>query len=379
MVKVSIVGLLWILLSTALLPGCGSHAPGTLQDTQTQGDDQSPSDTPSSTDLSSSGQDALPADLAQVADINPDAPQSKINLPKDEAPHTDPTEWWYYTGVLKTDTGATYGFELVFFQQKIAGYTGYMAHYAVTDLEKQSFHQAMKTATVPAQQPTSGFKMAIGKWLATGHDGKDQLKADMAGYAIDLSLIAVKPVVLQYGDGAMTINSTEPFYYYSYTRMSASGTLTVDGTPHAVTGEVWMDHQWGTMGTSAAWDWYSLRLDDNTEIMLFKVIGGTEFLGGTLIEADGSYRALAGKDFTITATGEWKSPHTGATYGSGWTVEIPSAKLSVQLTPLLADQEYTQSIFGSPKYWEGLCSVTGTRDGSPVNGHAYVELTGYGK
>jgi len=28
-------------------------------------------------------------------------------------------------------------------------------------------------------------------------------------------------------------------------------------------------------------------------------------------------------------------------------------------------------------YWEGSCTVTGTRDGRPVSGKAYTELTGY--
>jgi hypothetical protein len=28
-------------------------------------------------------------------------------------------------------------------------------------------------------------------------------------------------------------------------------------------------------------------------------------------------------------------------------------------------------------YWEGACSVSGTRNGEPVTGRAYVELVGY--
>ena len=45
----------------------------------------------------------------------------------------------------------------------------------------------------------------------SGHDGKDALGADMAGYAIDLSLVSQKPVVLQYGNWVMTVGSTKPF------------------------------------------------------------------------------------------------------------------------------------------------------------------------
>ena len=29
------------------------------------------------------------------------------------------------------------------------------------------------------------------------------------------------------------------------------------------------------------------------------------------------------------------------------------------------------------RYWEGLIDIAGTRDGRAVNGHGYLELTGY--
>jgi predicted secreted hydrolase len=47
------------------------------------------------------------------------APLPHLRLPQDEAPHTDMTEWWYYTGHFQGNdaTGAQhqYGFELTFF------------------------------------------------------------------------------------------------------------------------------------------------------------------------------------------------------------------------------------------------------------------------
>src|SRR5438067_446350 len=39
-----------------------------------------------------------------------------IEFPRDDGPHSDLTEWWYYTGHLASDDGRSYGFELVFFQ-----------------------------------------------------------------------------------------------------------------------------------------------------------------------------------------------------------------------------------------------------------------------
>lgn len=176
----------------------------------------------------------------------------------------------------------------------------------------------------------------------------------------------------------MTVGSDEPFYYYSYTRMSATGSLTIDGATKPVTGAAWMDHQWGTIGSGYGWDWFSVRLDDDSELMLFEVRrdGATGFVGGTFVDAAGKATDIGTGEFTAAPLGSWKSPHTDITYEAGWEVEVPSLQLKVTLTPLLADQEFKESLFGSPIYWEGLCDVAGTRAGVSIGGHAYVELTG---
>jgi predicted secreted hydrolase len=36
-------------------------------------------------------------------------------------------------------------------------------------------------------------------------------------------------------------------------------------------------------------------------------------------------------------------------------------------------------LFTTVRYWEGAVDVTGTREGAPVDGRGYVELTGYTK
>jgi predicted secreted hydrolase len=339
--------------------------------------------------------DARPADLARdqssslpdqdaahdvIAPSLDTASPPLITFPRDESPHSDPIEWWYYTGVLKTGGGATYGFELVTFQAVLQPFVGYMAHYAVTDLPRSGFHLATGSSLFDQRGAQSGFDLAVGEWKMSGHDGHDQISAAMPGYAMDLSLSAQKPVVFQYGTGWMTVGSANPFYYYSYTRMGVTGTLTVDGAPQPVTGQAWMDHQWGDPGTNyQGWDWYSLRLDDQTEVMLFVVrkAGQAGFAGGTFVDPTGQATELKSGDFTVTAMGRWTSPHTGAIYPQGWTTSVPALGLTATITPVMADQEFTESILGSPVYWEGLCTVAATRKGASVSGQAYVELTNY--
>jgi predicted secreted hydrolase len=45
--------------------------------------------------------------------------------------------------------------------------------------------------------------------------------------------------------------------------------------------------------------------------------------------------------------------------------------------PLLADQELRTSRSTQVTYWEGAVSISGVKQGRPVKGQGYVELTGY--
>lgn len=317
---------------------------------------------------------------AGLPDAAPDT-TPRVVMPRDESPHSEQMDWWYYTGRLQTASGQTYGFELTVFQPRVLDKFVYVSNFAITDLPQKTFaHDLRATAEDQRDAVAKGFQISVGKDISiAGHGGQDTIRAAMDGYALELSLSATKPMVLQYGTGWMKVGADSPFYYYSYTRMAASGTLTVGGKKQAVTGLAWMDHQWGTIGNGYGWDWFSLRMDDKSDIMLFKVRrkGATGFAGGTLVDAAGKATPLGPGDFTVTKTGEWKSPHTGISYSHGWKLSIPSINAQLTVTPLVKDQEFAKSVFNSPTYWEGICEVSGSSGGKTATGHAYVEITGF--
>ena len=62
-------------------------------------------------------------------------------------------------------------------------------------------------------------------------------------------------------------------------------------------------------------------------------------------------------------------------YPSRWRLTIPTADLSLEITPRLAAQEL---IVGT-RYWEGAVRAQGVAGGRPVSGRGYVELVGYGE
>jgi predicted secreted hydrolase len=156
----------------------------------------------------------------------------------------------------------------------------------------------------------------------------------------------------------------------------------VDGSGVEASGEAWFDHEWSTsaLGRDAVgWDWWSLQLDDGRELMLFDIRredGGREAAsGGTLVAPDGSTRRLLATDFDGQVLGRWTSPRSGADYPARWRIRVPSEDLSLEVDPLVADQELRTRFV----YWEGAVTIAGTSRGRPVGGRGYVELTGYAR
>jgi predicted secreted hydrolase len=204
------------------------------------------------------------------------------------------------------------------------------------------------------------------------------------GFGVALTLTAVQPPVLHDGDGWVDFGAAGgSYYYYSRPRMSASGTLVVDGVPVAVTGTAWFDHQWGDFIAvgGGGWDWFAVNLDDGTDltVSLVRSADGTVALVyGTLVRADGTSSHLAGDQIGVKVLGHWTSPRTGATYPSGWHVRISGAGLDLMVTPTLRDQELDTRSTTGVVYWEGSERVSGTSGGRHIAGKGYVELTGYG-
>jgi predicted secreted hydrolase len=257
------------------------------------------------------------------------APPVPISLPEDDRPHDAVTEWWYYTGHLETAEGRLFGFEQVIFKGKRGTLSGYAAHVAITDGERQRFTYDQRAVIDDGliAKPGPGFDLTIGDWSMRGLDGHDALAMTLPGSSYQLELISRKPPVLHGGDGYVRGNSGAESYYYSRTRMSVVGTLTLEGRDSAVTGEAWMDHQWGSFTTfsEGGWDWFSLQLNDNSEVMIyqFRDTAGVPSLGlVTFVDAEGSNDDLSAEDIVVEINDTWTSPHSGATYPMAWNLHI---------------------------------------------------------
>ncbi len=329
-------------------------------------------------------------------------PGYKYRFPEDHYSHDRyRTEWWYYTGHLKSENGKEFGFELTFFRSASSVEGGvktgawslnniYMAHFAITDIDGRKFFNDEKLSRAgvgSAGASQTACKVWTENWSLDRSGKTHNIRAVDGEYSLQLALDEASEPVIHGENGVSQKASCVgcASHYYSFTRMPARGTLKFNGASFKVDGEAWMDHEFGSNQLTAeqvGWDWFSLQLDDKTELMLYAMR-----LKNSKLDQNSSGTSVSQKkvqhlrlsDYTITATKQWKSPHTGGVYPAGWHVIVPSLKLELDLEPELADQELVSHRNDGISYWEGACSVKGKKDGKAITGKAYVELTGYNK
>ena len=327
-------------------------------------------------------------------------PVKAVTLPRDEAAHRAPIEWWYYTGHLSDETGHEYGFELTFFKAytppgiKLFGFLpadllidkGHVAHFAITDVDAATFEKAERADFWGYKASTSSEKLdvRVADWYAVAaEDGSVNVAASVGNKRLELTVTPTKPVVLHGSPpGIQSMGPGGVSYYLSYTRMKAEGKLYTDCDPfctvHQVRGQAWHDHQWGDFDLSsyAGWDWFSLQFDDNTEIMLYLIrqpSGEYSAAAGTFVTPSGRSVNLEARDFVLEPTGvTWESPETGAVYPLGWRLRVPRLGIETVITPRLLEQEMDTRASTGIVYWEGAVTASGA-----PSGLGYVELTNY--
>ena len=98
---------------------------------------------------------------------------------------------------------------------------------------------------------------------------------------------------------------------------------------------------------------------------------------GTVVDRDGHGHHLSLGNFTLEPLSYWTSQTSHARYPQRWRLTVPSQHLSLELVPLMAEQELTTTRSTQVTYWEGAIEARGTTAGQPIKGQGYMELTGY--
>jgi len=239
-----------------------------------------------------------------------------FEFPRDHGPHEGHrTEWWYYTGNVADAAGRTFGFQLTFFRRALEAQEGpqgpvsawrtrqvWLAHAAITDIQagEHRFDERMGRGAVGlagAEFDGRAWTLRVLDWEMVVADGPQRLRARGEGFAMDLELEPLKAVVA-HGDGGYSRKGRRPesaSCYSGFTRLRAAGTLAVAGREHRVEGLAWMDHEYSSALLEPewlGWDWFSLQLDDGSELMAFTLRNAAGELSpassGSLVRPDGS-------------------------------------------------------------------------------------------
>ena len=320
-----------------------------------------------------------------------------IQLPRDTHPHDTIIEWWYFNGHLTDADGRRYSFMDCLFRADVArvaipyvkNFLGrstsaefvIFAHASLTDLNHKKNYKDIQNISLSSRDSfthplfcvryTDPIARAKGQYeIAETKTGTFHVKTDR----IDLVLESKKRPMLEGGKGFVSVSGRESFYY-SLTDLAASGTIRVGKKWIPVSGKSWMDHQWAnTPYAKDRWTWFSIQLDDGTDVMCIEYDNGKEkSYVVDVLDARGKPADYRRATFTAGKT-LWKSKTTGVAYPLVWTITVPEKKLTLKTSAIMRDGEM---IFGAINYWEGPIAVAGTMGKKKVKGVGFMELAGY--
>ncbi len=340
-------------------------------------------------------------------------PPKGFSFPRDHGNHPEQAvEWWWYLGnfwVASDDPTASprhFGAELCFLRKSAScaplEVSFMLASLAVADDQRNKLMTFERggflhdTATVHA----TPFHVSVGNWRVKQTDDENHLRMVVDAppetsvepsedhVALDLRLVIVKPIAKTGPDGYDgNIHLAQP-------RITAEGSLTINGETHSVRGIFWVERQWLTSpsgGEDPQWNWFAFQFDDGTELTLgivHPIPTDPEVLAkqalGCYLDADGNATYVTMDDLEWQRSHPWTSPRTGIHYpGIEHDIVIPSLDIRLHAAPFIEDNEVVSQLSadeGQPPealYYEGASRVSGTRGGVPIQGVGYTELVGF--
>ncbi|MFH1620661.1 MAG: lipocalin family protein [Patescibacteria group bacterium] len=298
-----------------------------------------------------------------------------IEFPRDERLHSKGVEWWYWNGFLTDEKNRNHAFMASLFRVKIPGLRSFwFIHTFITSIKDKKFDPYIRLFFKGLDRGS----FPRGK-LEAGSRGvfriiqKNSSIFDVQIPRLKLHLVSVKPPMKTGGTGHFDLKASESASY-SLTRLEASGELTDNEKVLAVKGLAWMDHQWSPVrfDNEHAWDWFSIQLDDGTDISVFDFGRRVHARLATISFPDGNVAAT--EKIIFKKIGDaWKSLVTGAEYPLSWKIVIPEHGIEMRVDPVSKNQEM---IFGLMNYWEGPISVKVTVNKKIVYGRGFMELVG---
>jgi len=329
------------------------------------------------------------------ADFAPVVPGYALQFPQDEGSHPQfRTEWWYVTGWLDL-APVPYGFQVTFFRtrphpqtansSRFAPHHVLIAHAAVSEPGYGRLRHEQRSARLGfglADAAIGATSVWIDDWKLESQSRGYSTRIEAKDFGLELLLRPTQAFLLQ-GDEGFSRKGPNPAsasYYYSLPQLRVEGRVRVESAIREARGIAWLDHEWSSEPMDAdaiGWDWTGINLDDGSSLMAFVMRrrdAGIHWATAVRRDAAGGKHSFQRDQVRFVPQRLWKSPRTGAAYPVAAQVHV--GETTIDLAPLMDDQESDSRITTGAIYWEG--AVTASHKGKRV-GRGYLELTGYAK
>lgn len=242
-----------------------------------------------------------------------------------------------------------------------------------TGARARAFHSYV-TMQAPRNDPTQNM---VVKSLLIDQATGDQVDFDLTFSQEGSPFIVWGTGETKAGSGSNPLEENN--YYYSLTRLHASGSISVGGERFEVSGVTWMDHEYGAFGSDAhpvKWILQDMQLDNGVCISNYSIGDTTQLSLNKTVQAKATVQRQDGTTYfessTITPIGRtWTSPVSGVTFFMQLRVEIPSFDATFIITSLMDSQEFP--VHGGSSVYEGVARAEGTFEGRSVSGTAWSE------
>lgn len=346
--------------------------------------------------------------------FTPVVPGYRFEFPRDHLAHNNfRQEWWYLTANLTTETGEQLGAQWTQFRvalkptdlQAIAPQATdvvpksestwatqqlYLAHSALTSSNAHLAHEKWsRHHSEFAEVKLDPFQIRLDNWRWQSETNAlfpATLTVENPDFSYQLQLNSQAKLQFQ-GVNGYSLKSRDgkvASYYYSQPFIEISGEINRNGKVERVTGQGWLDREWSSQfltKTQQGWDWFALRLNDGSTLMLFQLRDQSPaesaknapisaFYSARRMFTDGTGRNINStdnpNDIQMTPL-KWQHTVNGD-YPVSWQVKIPSENIDLTITPLNPNSAMPLST----PYWEGPVQLAGSHIGT-----GYMELTGY--
>ena len=301
----------------------------------------------------------------------------KVVFPQDFCLHRNENEWYYFSGMLETTEGKSFGLVFTLFQYgNEMGKFSYPSMIRIIDLaEKTSYNAQTFCAFADSICPDKGFPSINTNKSSYNWENFDTIQIATTMNTKNNDLLSLnllinpsKDILLHGGNGFIQMGDKNLSGYYTITNLQPIiGTLQINNEHlKIIDGHLWLDHQWGDWTDAAhLWDWFSLRFDDGSVLMLFQFRdSNNKPIFGNWTYRDRTGQVKYGTDFNITTKRKYNN------YPIDWIISLPSINAEFSVAPFFDNQTFSS-------LWEGICYVKGKINSSVLKGIAFVELCGY--